>query len=163
MNTQLLLLGFEQWLGVGGLIIAILALPISQWWKQKRTPSKIRKLKNEEQHRDEVMPNFHVYRSPGNASSKFIHLKNEGSKAFGIILSGILTQIPFSLKLDKLEAEKGEVVSVFLGDGFYLLPNEKMHIVVGYADIEGRRYQQSYSRTNNESEITTPQLLLTRK
>lgn len=159
MKIQLLTMGLTEWLGIGSLIVAILALPISKWWKARRVPKKIRKLKEGELRMDEIRPNFQIYKSPNDCGGKMILVKNEGSKAFGIILSGLQTHIPYTLNMSKHEAERGEVISIFLGNNFHLIANEKMHIVIGYADIEGRRYQQSYSRTGNAADISSPQLL----
>lgn len=138
-------------------LIAIIPI-ISKWLKDRKISREARKMLEVERYRDNVKPCFELY-DTNDFQGKMIMLKNTGSKAFKLVLVAIGTQISPNLIPDKYDVDKGSVVKIFLGDHFRILPGETNQVHIGYEDIDGRRYQQTYSKKGMSVNITSPMLL----
>src|SRR5450759_750100 len=103
--------------------------------KRKYTKESYNLLENEKRQLI-VQPNFNIQQS---SIKKIIKFYNIGSKAFKIIFIGVNFQSEIKLAADKDQADKNEIVNLFLGDHFDPLKDNFFELSIGYADIDGRR------------------------
>lgn len=149
---------------VVGIIGLIGIVPIIvKWTRKRKVPKQVRDALAEQDRKTQTRPNFELHASLNTFQNKLIKLKNVGSKATDITVVAHGTHIQPKLVLDKLEAESEEGITIFLGDHFRILPNELFELHIGYADLEGRRYQQTCSKTHQKAHLTAPILLVTKK
>ncbi|MDN3656483.1 hypothetical protein QWZ08_12635 [Ferruginibacter paludis] len=103
-----------------------------------------------------VQPNFIIQPS---ATNKIIRLYNIGLMAFSLIVTTGNINGEINLIINKNDIEANAMLNIFLGDKFDYRINPSFQIVVGYADIDGRRYQQTYIRQPNLETLSLPELL----
>lgn len=82
-----------------------------------------------------------------------------GSTASQISLEALGTLVLESFKLDKTEAAKDELISIFLGNEFRFTPSGTHELFISYADVSGNRYQQLFSRRGNISSLASSVLV----
>ncbi|MDB5223905.1 MAG: hypothetical protein JWN83_2572 [Chitinophagaceae bacterium] len=156
---------YVNWItSILGIIISLITIfkiipSIRKYLRQRKYTNASYKLIENERRQLEIQPNFVIQQSP---IKKIIKFYNLGSKAFKLIFITVNFKSAVKLAPDKAEANKNEVVNLFLGDEFDSLKDNSFELSIGYADIDGRRYQQIYSRDGINEKVSPPQLLVDR-
>jgi hypothetical protein len=143
---------------IGIVISILLGLPaLNKYRKAKKYKSSKALLENK-MRQLEVQPNFEIVSSE---IEQLIKFRNTGFTANKFIFTTVNT--PYIMLVpNKEEANTFEVVNLYLGDKFIEQYDTVFQVHFSYSDIDGRRYQQTYTRKQDIEKITLPELLITR-
>jgi hypothetical protein len=156
-----------DWIGAIGAIIAaivgVLGIPIlNKHLKKKKKQEKGDIIIEDHKRKIIVQPCLVLQNSTiQNNSITIINLRNKGLRAENInIIIPLIDRTIEKMIIDKHNLENDEAIKITLIGNLIEPVMAPLRVYLLYADIDGRRYQQEYSKYGPRESITQPELIL---